>query len=202
MTDAEDATHTGGDQPAPPQTPGPLADASVRTGRPNDAPAIGAVQAETFAAAYTDVLPAEALEQFHPDAFAKVWRDGISAPPSPAHRVLVACAGEQVVGFAALGPSSDADETLPAHSGELFLMCVHTAARRSGHGSRLLNASADTLKAANFTVMTCWALAEGQDFLAFAAESGLTTDGAWRDRVVSPDGATVREVRLVAHLDG
>ncbi|HBO54394.1 MAG TPA: GNAT family N-acetyltransferase, partial [Janibacter terrae] len=33
---------------------------------------------------------------------------------------------------------------------------------------------------------------------AFLTGSGLEPDGAYRDRVVSPDGATAREVRLTA----
>lgn len=182
------------------RTPGPLADASVRTGRPNDAPAIGAVQAETFAAEYREILPVEAIEQFHPDAFARVWRDSLAAPPSTAHRLMVACAGDQVVGFVAMGPTDDTDSAAPERAGEIFVLCVHSAARRAGHGSRLLNAAADTLTAGGFTAMTCWILADNPAAQAFGAAAGLTPDGAWRDRVVAPDGATVREVRLVAHL--
>ncbi|CAN5422211.1 hypothetical protein BH23ACT6_BH23ACT6_09440 [soil metagenome] len=185
-----------GQSPAHP----PLADASVRTGRPNDAPAIGAVQAEVFAAAYAEILPTEAIEQFHPDAFARVWRDALAAPPTTAHRVLVACAGDQVVGFAAVGPSSDGDGALPDPTGEVMVLCVHPQARRAGHGSRLLNASADTLKATSHEAMSAWVLAEDEATSEFATVTGLSADGAWRERVVGPDGASVREVRLVANL--
>lgn len=204
VTDAGGSPHHQTDTPGTAGTPGPLADASVRTGRPNDTPAIGAVQAETFAASYADILPAQALDQFHPDVFARVWRDSISAPPTPSHRVLVACAGDQVVGFAAIGPGEQAGEDVgddsSGRAGEVFLICVHSAARRTGHGSRLLNASADTLTAAGFASMSCWVLAQDEDSRAFATAAGLVPDGAFRERVVSPEGETVREVRLVASL--
>ncbi|MGB6022516.1 MAG: hypothetical protein WBG89_09345, partial [Ornithinimicrobium sp.] len=70
-------------------TPGPLADASVRTGRPNDAPAIGAVQAMVFRSVYAGVVPKSVLDQFDPDRFAAAWRGSIAQPPTPAHRVMV-----------------------------------------------------------------------------------------------------------------
>ena len=41
-------------------------------------------------------------------------------------------------------------------------------------------------------------LASDEGTRAFLVQAGLAPDGAWRDRVVSPDGDTAREVRLVA----
>ena len=43
-------------------------------------------------------------------------------------------------------------------------------------------------------------LADDEATRAFLVASGLGPDGAYRDRVVSPDGDTLREVRLVASL--
>ena len=82
--------------------PGPVADASVRIARPNDASAVGLVQAAVWRAAFDAVLPQEVLEQFDASRFAHVWRESLKAPPSPRHVLLVGCAGEQVVGFAAV----------------------------------------------------------------------------------------------------
>ncbi len=48
--------------------------------------------------------------------------------------------------------------------------------------------------------MTLWLLADDEAARGFLAASGFAPDGAYRDRVVSPDGATLREVRLTAHL--
>jgi GNAT superfamily N-acetyltransferase len=77
---------------------------------------------------------------------------------------------------------------------------VHPQARRAGHGSRLLNAAVDTLRGRQFTRLSGWVLADDEATRAFLVGSGLSPDGAYRDRVVDPDGTVVREVRLVADL--
>jgi ribosomal protein S18 acetylase RimI-like enzyme len=184
----------------PPHSPGPTADASVRTARPTDAPAMGLVQATVFRDTYAEVLAQEALEQFEGPRFATVWRRSLEHPPTPAHRALVACAGDQVVGLAALGPAQDQDAALPVRAGELLVLAVHPDARRQGHGSRLLNASADTLRAHDHAAVLAWVPAGAEATRAFLATGGLQPDGAWRERVTGPGGQTLREVRVVADL--
>ena len=179
-------------------SPGPLADASVRRARPNDAPAVGMVQATAFRAAYAGRLPEQVLSLFEPDAFARGWRESLAAPPEGVHRLLVACAGEQVVGLAAIGPAQDPDAG-PA-AGEVTVLAVHPDARRQGHGSRLLNASVDLLAEAGAESVTLWLLSDDESARAFLTASGFAPDGAYRDRVVSPDGDTLREVRLTADI--
>jgi GNAT superfamily N-acetyltransferase len=178
--------------------PGPLADASVRVARETDAPAVGLVQAVVWREAYADVLPAEVLATFEPQAFASVWRQSLASPPQGVYRLLAACAGDQVVGFASIGPSQDPDAS--PETGELSALGVHPDARRVGHGSRLLNAVVDTLRGAGATRMHTWVLASDEATRGFLLAGGLGPDGAFRDRVVSPDGDTAREVRLVADL--
>ncbi len=179
-------------------SPGPLADASVRQARVNDAPAVGRVQADVFREVYAGRIPSEVIAMFEPEPFARAWRESLGSPPEGVHRLLVACAGEQVVGAAALGPSQDPDAG-PA-TGEVTLLAVHPQARRQGHGSRLLNASVDVLREAGAEVVATWLLADDEAARAFLVASGFGPDGAFRDRVVSPDGATLREVRLTAAI--
>jgi ribosomal protein S18 acetylase RimI-like enzyme len=183
---------------AHPGAPGPLADASVRQARPNDASAVGSVQAAIWVSAYGTILPPDLVDEIDPASFARVWRDSLKQPPSPRHVLLVACAGEQVVGFAALGPSADPDAG--ESSGEVLELGVHPEARRSGHGSRLLNAAVDTLRERGFSSMAVWLLARDEDTRAFLTTAGLSPDSAFRDRVIDADGPTVREVRLTADL--
>lgn len=178
--------------------PGPVADASVRVAKPTDAPAVGVVQSAVWTQAYAGRVPDEVVALFEAPAFAKAWRQSLESPPEGVHRLLVARAGEQVVGFAAIGPSQDPDSG-PAR-GEVTAIGVHPGARRLGHGSRLLNACVDTLRGAGAEDVAIWVLADDEATRAFLVASGLGPDGAFRDRVVSPDGATLREVRLVASL--
>ena len=184
--------------PGHPHTPGPHADASVRLARGTHAPAVGMVQAAVWRDAYAGVLPAQVLDTFEPTAFANAWRRSLGKPPEGVYRLLAACAGDQVVGFASIGPSQDPDAS--PETGELSAIGVHPGARRSGHGSRLLNAAVDTLRGAGAEAVHTWVLAGDEATRAFLVQAGLTPDGAFRDRVVSPDGQTAREVRLVAHL--
>lgn len=177
---------------------GPVADASVRVARESDAPAVGLVQATVWREAYAGVLPPEVIDAFEPAAFTRAWRSSLASPPQGVYRLLTACAGEQVVGFASVGPSQDPDAS--PLTGELTAIAVHPEARRSGHGSRLLNAAVDTLRGAGADTMHLWLLAGDEQTRAFFVRAGLSPDGAFRDRIVSPDGQTAREVRLVAAI--
>ena len=178
--------------------PGPLADARVRRARANDAPAVGLVQAVVFRQAYAGRVPDDVVALFEPDAFARSWRDSLTAPPEGVHRLLVACAGDQVVGLVAVGPAQDPDAG--GTSGEVTVLGVHPDARRQGHGSRLLNAGVDVLREAGADTVSVWVLHDDEDARAFLTASGFAPDGAYRDRVVSPEGDTLREVRLSAGL--
>lgn len=172
------------------------ADASVRRATENDTPAVGLVQALVWQEAYDGVVPPQVHATFEPQAFAAAWRDSLRQPPEGVHRLLVACAGDQVVGFAAVGPSQDPDAD--PMTGEITVLGVHPQARRQGHGSRLLNAAVDILREAGAEHVATWALGRHEGVRAFLVGAGLQPDGAYRDRVVSPDGSTAREVRLVA----
>ena len=58
----------------------------------------------------------------------------------------------------------------------------------------------DLLREAGADTVSLWLLAHDENTREFAAASGFAPDGAYRDRVVSPDGGTLREVRLSASL--
>ncbi len=174
-----------------------MADASVRVARASDAPAVGLVQALVYREAYAGSLPEEVVAQFEPRAFAHAWRESLTHAPSRDHLLLVACAGDQVVGLAAVGPSGDPDGEDAA---ELLVLAVHPEARRQGHGSRLLNAVVDTARGRDRHVLATWVLAEDDRTRAFLSAAGMRADGAHRERVVDADGRTAREVRLSAGL--
>lgn len=186
--------HTEHDHDAAPMA----ADASVRVARPSDAPAVGVVQAAVWQAAYAEVVPPEVFARFEPQAFATTWRHSLESPPAGAFNLLVACAGAQVVGFAAVGPSQDPD--VDDDSGELLAMGVHPHARRVGHGSRLVNAAMVHLSEAGAVGASAWVLATDESVRAFLLAAGFAPDGAHRQRVVGPAGQTAREVRLTVRL--
>lgn len=177
--------------------PSGLSDAGVRQATANDAPAVGIAQSVVWREAYAGVLPAEALAQFEPIVFTRAWRQSLENPPAGA-RLLVATAGSQVVGYLALGPSEDPDAD-PTDV-EVLTLGVHPDARRQGHGSRLLNAAVDTSRERGATALVAWVPLDDERARAFFEGAGLGPDSARRERVVGPQGQTLREVRLVGTL--
>jgi ribosomal protein S18 acetylase RimI-like enzyme len=175
-----------------------LADASVRVARVSDAPAVGYVQAVVFTEAYAAVLAPEVVAQFQPREFANAWRATLEGEAAGDGVLLVACAGEQVVGFAAVGASDDPDAG--DDTAALLVLGVHPDARRQGHGSRLLHAVVDTTRGRGRGALSAWVLASDDATRAFLTASGLEADGAHRERVISEDGTTTREVRLSASV--
>ncbi len=176
--------------------PEPLADASVRSARTEDVSAVGGLQARVWRDAYAGRIPAEVLAEFDGEAFAAVWARSLQSPPTGAYRLLVALTGETVTGFAAVAPSQDPD--LGNVSGEVTTLGVDPDARGRGHGSRLLNACVDLLADAGAELVAIWLPADDERTRAFLHGAGFAPDGAFRDRVVTPEGGTLREVRLIA----
>ena len=88
--------------------------------------------------------------------------------------LLVACAGEQVVGFVAIGPSQDPDAGQT--TGEVTALGVHPGHRRQGHGSRLVNAAVDILREAGAEHVAVWCLVEHEPLRSFLTGAGL----AWK----------------------
>ena len=79
--------------------------------------------------------------------------------------MLVAVDGVRVVGYATTVPAQDPDAD-PAADGEIEEFVVDPPARRRGHGSRLLNACADTLRADGFARARCWVASTDDDAAA------------------------------------
>jgi GNAT superfamily N-acetyltransferase len=175
-----------------------MADRSVRTAWADDATSIGSVQARAWQRSYGEVLPAAALDEVDADHFAEAWRSAIARPPSGRHRVLVALEGNTVVGFTATAPSDDPDAE--PSDGEVVAFHVDPDALGGGHGSRLLAAAADTMRADKFSRARIWLVA-GDDLLrSFLEPAGWAPDGAHRSLDLTGDGtATLRQIRL--HTD-
>lgn len=177
----------------------PVADKSVRTAWAADAEAIGQVQARAWLRTYAEVLPKPVLNDIDATAFAQVWRQAITRPPSAKHRVLVALDEGTVAGFAATTPSDDPDAE--PTDGEIVAFHIDPNAHGRGHGSRLVAAVADTLRADGFTHARIWVVVEDDGLRTFLESAGWGADSAHRTLDLTGDGsATLRQVRLHADL--
>lgn len=164
---------------------------SVRPAVPDDADAVAAVQAAAWRQTFAGTLPPAVLDQLRGEAAVARWRAAAAEPPSERHRLLVATADGDVVGFAAVGPSGDGDSD-SATDAELLAIGVLPDRAGAGHGSRLVNASVDLLSGDGFCSVQVWLT--GSDPLgAFLQAAGWAPDGARRSLDLHADGSVVVE---------
>ena len=159
-----------------------MADVSVRPARPEDAERVARVQLSTWRTAYADLLPAEALDVPEVQA-AALWLGAVESPPSRQHRLLVAMERDELVGFAASGPSSDEDADGAV---ELLTLLVEPRWGRRGHGSRLVAASVDHWRGDGFVTAVAWAWERDPATRAFLTGSGWEPDGTARGLDTGP----------------
>lgn len=178
-------------------TPGPVAD-SVRTAWPAEAPALAELQRRAWSSELPPEVAAALLGEVSVTDMAEAWEQAISRPPQARYRVLVAVAEQRVVGFATTLPSQDPDAD-PAQDGEVGELTVDPPARRRGHGSRLLNACADTLRADGFRAARWWVPGEDEVLRAFLAAAGWVPDGSTREIGSEDESVRLTQVRL--HTD-
>lgn len=165
---------------------GPTADVSVRPALADDAEELGRIHVAAWRRAFEHVLPASTLQNLDPQQFAKDWAVAISSPPSAKHRMLTACAGPTIVGFAALAPAPQTRQT-----GEIVALEIDPEHARAGHGSRLLAACTDILAETGATHVRAWALEGDHARADFLSSSGLEPLGI--RRVLDVGGTRVGE---------
>lgn len=175
----------------------PIAD-SVRLALAGEAEQLATIQRRSW----EERLPAGVSEQMLSgtslDEMAELWRQAIDRPPEARFRVLVAIGNEQLVGFASTTPSSDGDADLQ-HDGAIDEFVIDRPAQRQGHGSRLLNACADTLRADGFARARCWVSSTDDITRAFFTDAGWAADGAHREIGTEDGSYRIKQVRL--HTD-
>jgi GNAT superfamily N-acetyltransferase len=177
----------------------PVADVSVRVGWADDAVAIAQVQVAAWAKEYAGMLPDDVVASFDVEGFAAAWREGLTRPGDARNRVLVALERQAVRGFAVTGPAGDPDSD-PVADGEIGELVVDPAHTRAGHGSRLLQACVDTLRADRFVRATTWVNSEDDPRRQLLTSAGWQPDGAHRELDLRGDGVVrVKQVRL--HTD-
>lgn len=169
---------------------------TCRLAWPGDAAAIADVQITAWRHTYAGVLPDDVLAALDSDVLVKAWRDEIGRPAEARERILVALDDETVVGYVLTTPATDPDCN-PAVVGEIDDLTVHTDHEHSGHGSRLLHAAVDTLRADGFDRAVVWLTSTDDARRAFLSESGWAPDGAHRTLDLNDDGQVlVNQVRL------
>ena len=177
----------------------------VRDATAGDAAEIAAIQSTCWSHDYSwpDEFHA-ALRESDPEM---QWARAVIAPPGPGYRVIVATHASQVVGYAALAPSQDAD----AQAGEVEIVAweVTPDHRGHGHGSRLLAALADHARSVGAHSLTIWIPPTDEARRFVLHDAGFAADGAHRtiqvdagqvDAGLGDAELSLRQVRLHSAL--
>lgn len=148
----------------------PTSDVAVRLARQEDAEAIGKIQIDSWVGAIGERLGRHRHEAFDRDGIVQGWINSITSPPTPGHVVFVATCDGAVVGFAAVAPPH-----------QIIALEVDPERRRRGHGSRLLAAAVDHLKANGATEMKLWSLSSDTVRTHFLQSAGFGDSGMVRE---------------------
>lgn len=160
--------------------------ARVRGATVEDAAAIARVHIDSHRETYvaTGRIPADAVEGWSEAARAAYWGRFAERQEGGERILVLAEIDDEVVGFAAAGPSQDDDLT-----GGLQLYAIYLLEGRfgSGLGQALLDA------ALRGRAASLWVLADNPRAHAFYARNGFAPDGAAKS---DPQWGDVDEVRL------
>lgn len=170
---------------------------SVRLALPREAPAIADLQYRQWQQDFADTPGL--LAELEVEEMASMWGQAIARPPLASYRVLVAVdQANEVVGFASTSPCEDPDAEAGT-DGAVGEFLIDPTVRGRGHGSRLLNACVDTLRADGFSRATWWVRSTDDPLRAFLTESGWAADGSHREIGLADGSMTIKQVRL--HTD-
>jgi GNAT superfamily N-acetyltransferase len=149
----------------------------VRQARAGDAGQIAVVHVRSWQAAYRGLVPHDYLDDLDPDLRQASWEAALAQDAWPRAGVLVAAAGEEIAGFAALGPARDDDED-PALTGEIRAIYLLPQAWGRGAGRQLMTTALDVLARARYEQATLWVLDSNDRARRFYEAAGWQPDGA------------------------
>jgi GNAT superfamily N-acetyltransferase len=161
----------------------------VRLATAADGDAIGRVQVETWRAAYTGLMPDEAIAAFDIEARQRAWREGLAREQRPGSATFVAELEGEVVGFASVGRSRDEQAE---NEGELYAIYLLPAYWDRGIGRALIERAEESMRAFGFERAILWVLEGNERGERFYRAAGWTVDGRKQEEF---QGAEVVEIR-------
>ena len=172
------ATEPGAEPEAEPG-PGP-----VRRAGPEDAEQIAVVHVRSWQGAYRGLLPQDYLDGLDPADRVERWRRILERGDWPAAGTIVAVRDGRVSGFAAFGPTRDADAG-QVRVGEVNAIYVLPEAWGTGLGRALMTAALSRLAAAGGQEATLWVLEANARARRFYACAGWAADGCVKHQDVA-----------------
>lgn len=167
---------------------------SVRLALPAESRDIAVVQRRSWSES-GDPAARHLLESIDLGAMTQAWHRAITRPPEARFRVLVAVETGRVVGAATTVPSPDPDADAQL-DGAIDELVIDPFARQRGHGSRLVNACIDTLRADGFVRARHWLRSDDDVRRRFLTDAGWGPDGAHREIGSEDEAVRVKQIRL------
>jgi ribosomal protein S18 acetylase RimI-like enzyme len=168
---------------------------TVRLAGAADADAIGRVQVESWSAAYTGLMPDEAVAGFDVESRQRQWREWLGDTSRPGSATFVVEDGGEVVGFASVGASSDEEAEAEA---QLYSIYLHPSCWDRGIGRALLQRAEESMRSSGYRRGVLWVLEGNERAERFYRAAGWEQDGG--RKVEEFQGATVTEVRYRKRL--
>jgi len=168
-------------------------DVLLRPAEPTDLPVVGALHHRSRAAAYRDIVPADALASISGAALASWW---IERWPHErdSHLLTVAERDHRIAGFSYLGPDEDSAPGV----GELYAIHLDPAEQGRGVGKALMVDALAKLHQQGWRRAVLWVLADNAHARRFYERGGWTPDGAARDEAIGQ--ALIPQLRYARSL--
>jgi ribosomal protein S18 acetylase RimI-like enzyme len=168
---------------------------TVRLAGAADADAIGRVQVESWRAAYTGLMPDEAVAGFDVESRQRQWREWLGDRSRPGSATFVVEDGGEVVGFASVGASWDEEAEAEA---QLYSIYLHPSCWDRGIGRALLRRAEESMRSSGYRRGVLWVLEGNERAERFYRAAGWEQDGG--RKVEEFQGATVAELRYRKRL--
>lgn len=160
-----------------------ITDLTVRRAVPGDAAGIARVHIQAWRESYAHLLPAASLAGLEQGPREERWRNILAAAAS---EVWVACAKQEIVGWASAGAGRDDGGPRPRELQGIYVLASHYG---SGAGQLLLDAAVGSGGA------YLWIAENNPRAFAFYTRNGFVPDGATGSHELA--GTPVRILRMV-----
>jgi GNAT superfamily N-acetyltransferase len=161
---------------------------TIREAVADDAAGIADVQVRSWLAAYRGLIDQGFLDRLSCAEHLSMWQHRFEAEDPDLH-VLVAEAGDEVVGFSSFGPSKDDDAGVS--TAEVYALYLAPEWFGAGVGRRLIARVVEALGGLGFRDSTLWVLELNDRARRFYEVAGWRWDGA---RSVHPYGALTEPI--------
>lgn len=173
------------------------ADTPIRLATPDDAEALGTIEAASYLATYRGIMPDSVLARVHPERMIERLRPRLAAAAEATagdpQRLWVIEADGAIAGYARTEPGLDQFLPPPDGAGELESLYLHPDAIGRGLGRALLRHAVDDLVERGFDPLVLWAFAANERARRFYERAGWSLDVSGEDWVL--DGVPCPIVR-------